>query len=149
MSHRPSGDDLEKLPHAGNSTVGDADENVRKVTPPRPPPETGVAFFLAGAIQRLGHPSPGVRRVAAMDLARGTARAPEARAAGDALASAISAETDEPTLLALIRALATVGDDVHRPLLARLRDDPDSSPGAAHAALLAHDAIEGRSSLPP
>lgn len=130
----------------------DADEPTRKVTPPRPPPETGVAFFLPLTseraieqyIQRLGHTAPGVRRIAALDLLRSPVTPEATPLVGDALVAAINREQDLATRLALVRALGHLGGDRHRPALAQLRALPGTPPDLAHAAILAHDSIEVR-----
>lgn len=122
----------------------DADENSRKVTPPRPQPEPGVAFFLPQLIERLTHPTPGVRRVAILDLLRSPLTPDAARLAADTLARAIPTEPDEPTRLAMIRCLGRIGSSPEMGVLASIRDDRATPVALAHAATLAHDSIEVR-----
>ena len=63
-------------------------------------------------------------------------------AALNAIAEHVSLETDESTLVTLIRWLGRTNDPRVMPALRRLRDDPASPARVAHAAILAHDGIE-------
>ena len=108
-----------------------------------------MAFFLPQLIERLSHPSAGVRRIAVLDLRERPLTSEQSLAVADALAGAILAEPDDPTRIALIRALAPIGSPQHQPPLAALRDDPATPVAVAHAATLAHDAILARSGSPP
>ncbi len=124
--------------------MGDADENSRKVTPPRPQPEPGVAFFLPQLIERLAAPNAGARRVAVLDLLRASPSREHARTVSDALVTALQQEHDPSTRVAMARALSRFGFPSHQPLLAKLRDDPATPIELYHACILAHDQIQNR-----
>lgn len=100
-------------------------------------------------IERLSHPSAAVRRIAVLDLRELPLASEQALDVADALTVAIRVEPDEPTRIALIRALARIGGPQHQPHLAALRDDPATPVAVAHAAILAHDAILARSGSRP
>lgn len=80
-----------------------------------------------------------VRRIAAMDL--GAAAGGEPRATG-ILAGHLKAETDEKTAVAIIRHLGRARHGASRALLWSLYADRRTPARVAHAAILAHDAIE-------
>jgi HEAT repeat protein len=94
---------------------------------------------------RLNHVDPGVRRIAAMDLARLAPDDPHRAPAADAVATRLEAEADDSVRCRLVRTLGKLGNLDHLRVLARIRDDAGSSPQLAHDALLAFDLIEHRS----
>lgn len=100
---------------------------------------SGEAAELAVLVGRLGAAEPGARRVAVLDLIRLADADPRATAA---LLEHVPRETDERAAILIVRHL---GRARHRPakaLLKGLYDDARTPVRLAHAAILAHDAIE-------
>lgn len=89
--------------------------------------------------QRLAHADAGVRRLAVHDLARMAAADPQAT---DALLAHLPRETDERAAMLIIGHLAAARHAPAMPCLKALYDDRRTPARPAHAAILAHDAIE-------
>lgn len=88
-------------------------------------------------VAHLAHAQAGVRRLAVLDLAR-----LGGDEAGAALAAHLPGETDERAAILIARYLGHARYRPARALLKRLYDDPGTPARIAHAAILAHDAIE-------
>lgn len=91
-------------------------------------------------LSRLEDPRETVRRLAVMDIAR--LEGAERRRALAPLGARLQRETDERTALAIIRLLAEVSHEPSREILRGLYDRRETPVRIAHAAILAHDAIE-------
>lgn len=96
-----------------------------------------MAESFASVRERLNDARPAVRRIAAMDVLRD-----EGEAGLAALAEHVVRERDERCAILIVRALAERGYQPARGALARVRDDGTVAAAVAHAALLAHDALE-------
>jgi hypothetical protein len=97
-------------------------------------------------LERLSDPRPAVRRIAIMDMLR------DAGESGlTALLTHLLRETDERAALLIVRTCAERTYQPARPVLAQLRDNTATPAAVAHAALLAHDALEvaARPAPPP
>lgn len=94
---------------------------------------------MSGALDRLGDERVSVRRIAALDLSRAEA---SEQVVGGIIEHLERGESDEKTAMCLIGVLERAGDAGARPLLKRLYDDDRTPVRTAHAAILAHDAIE-------
>lgn len=81
----------------------------------------------------------GPRRVAVLDLIRLASGDPRAEAL---LVEHLARERDERCAILIIRHLGAAGSSAARPLLWRLYADRSTPVRIAHAAVLAHDAIE-------
>jgi hypothetical protein len=92
------------------------------------------------AASRLSRPEVGARRVAVLDLVR-LSRA-DAEALG-ALAAHVESERDERAAVLIVRHLGAARFAGARAALRRLYDDRSTPVRVAHAAIVAHDAIEG------
>jgi hypothetical protein len=92
---------------------------------------------IATAMERLQDARPAVRRIAVMDVLRDGGEAGLA-----VLVERVREERDERTALLMVRAFAARKYQPARIVLAGLRDDVTRPAAVAHAALLAHDALE-------
>ena len=93
----------------------------------------------AEARERLADERPGVRRLAVLDL---IAAADADPSIDGLLLEHLERERDERAAAAIVRRLARARYRPARPLLWRLYADRSTPVALAHAAILAHDAIE-------
>lgn len=101
---------------------------------------------MTSPLERLHDPRPAVRRIAIMDVLR------DGGEAGlSALLTHLPRENDERAALLIVRTCAERNHQPARPILAQLRDNAAAPAAVAHAALLAHDALEvaARPAPPP
>lgn len=97
-------------------------------------------------LARLHDPRPAVRRIAIMDILR------DGGESGlSTLLAHLPQESDERAALLIVRTCAERNHQPAGPILAQLRDNAAAPPPVAHAALLAHDALEvaARPAPPP
>ncbi len=88
---------------------------------------------------RLQSGDPSVRRIAAADLVRLGETDPAATAV---LSEQLPSETDEKAAVAIIRHLGRVRHIPSKPFLWSLYESTATPARVAHAAILAHDAID-------
>ncbi|MFN5945985.1 MAG: hypothetical protein ACK5ZG_09070 [Phycisphaerae bacterium] len=101
---------------------------------------------MTSPLERLQDQRPAVRRIAIMDLLR------DGGDAGlTALLTHLPREQDERAALLIVRNCAERKHQPARAVLAQLRDSAAAPAAVAHAALLAHDALEvaARPAPPP
>lgn len=93
---------------------------------------------LQDLLERLASSSPGVRRLAVLDLVR---RSEKDERATHALVNHLAQETDEKAALLIIRRCAAAGYTPAMPVLWKLYDNPRTPVRIALAAIVAHDEL--------
>lgn len=100
-----------------------------------------MSAALAELVGRLGRDDAGARRVAILDLIR---LAGSEAGATAALLERLPRERDERAGVLIVRHLGNVGGPEALPALWGLHQDRATPVLLAHAAILAHDTIQGR-----